>query len=208
MPSTARTTPPDDPNGLAPDRSAVALLLVDVVNDLEFPGGEDLLAPAHGAAQRLAAFKARAKAAGVPVVYANDNFGRWRADLHAVVERCLKPGVRGRPVVELLRPEADDYVVLKPRHSAFFGTPLDLLLGHLGVTSLIVVGFLTDTCVQFTAQDAYLRGLRVVVPSDGVASLKPSHTEAALAAMRRTLDADTTPLADLDLDALARPRKA
>lgn len=199
---------PDDPGGHVPDRSPVALLLVDVVNDFDFPGADDMLGEALDVARRLAAFRERARKAGVPVIYANDNFGRWRSDLPALVERCLRPDAPGRRVVELLRPAADDYAVLKPRHSAFFATPLDLLLAHLGTRRLVVGGFAGDMCVQFTAQDAFMRGLDVVVPRDGIASEKPSHTEAALAFMRRTLKADTTPLAEIDLDALCRSADA
>ncbi len=206
--TTDSTTPgaavPDDPSGHAPQTSPVAVLLVDVINDLEFPGADEMFAPALNAARALATFKARAKAAGVPVIYANDNFGRWRSDLPSLVARCLKPGVRGRPIVELLRPDADDYAVLKPRHSAFFATPLELLLAHLGTRRLVIGGYAGDMCVQFTAQDAFMRGLEVVVPRDGLASVKAAHTEAALTALRRTLNADTTALADLDLDALLR----
>jgi len=163
-----------------------------------------LLAPAVAAAERLAAFKARARAAGVPVIYANDNFGRWRSDLRQVVERCLGDGVRGQRLAELLAPDSDDYAVLKPKHSAFFATPLDLLLDALGCTRLVVGGFTADLCVQFTAQDAYLRDLGLVVPRDAVASIDPGDHEAALAYMARALRADTTRLADLDLDALKR----
>ena len=186
----------------------MALLLVDVINDLEFPGGDRLLEPALAAAERLAAFKARARAAGVPVIYANDNFGRWRSDFCQVVERCQGARVRGQRLAELLAPGPDDYAVLKPKHSAFFATPLDLLLDTLGCTRLVVGGFTADLCVQFTAQDAYVRGLELVVPRDAVASIDPDDNEAALAYMARALRADTTALADLDLDALRREAAA
>ena len=83
-----------DLHGNAPDTCEVALLLVDVINDLEFPGGRAILAPALRAARRIAALKARARKARVPVIYANDNFGRWRSNFADVVEHCLHDGVR------------------------------------------------------------------------------------------------------------------
>src|SRR6201997_2935729 len=92
-----------------PDKSAVALLLIDVINDLEFAEGDMLLRSALPMARQIAALKARGKRDNVPVIYLNDNFGRWRSDFKAQVEHCLKDGVRGRPVVELLRPDEDDY---------------------------------------------------------------------------------------------------
>ena len=121
-----------DLHGNAPDKSDVAILLIDVINDLEFPEGEQLLRFAVPMADRIARLKERARQAGVPVVYVNDNFGRWRSDLNAQVEHCLEDDVRGRPVVERLRPEEDDYFVLKPKHSGFYSTTLDVLLEYLG----------------------------------------------------------------------------
>ena len=121
-----------DLHGNAPDKSDVAILLIDVINALEFPEGEQLLRFAVPMADRIARLKERAGRAKVPVVYVNDNFGRWRSDLNAQVEHCLRDDVRGRPVVERLRPEEDDYVVLKPKHSGFYSTTLDVLLEYLG----------------------------------------------------------------------------
>src|ERR1700726_2093427 len=97
-----------DLHGNAPDKSDVALLLIDEINDLEFPEGDQLLGFALSMAHRIAALKRRAGQEGVPVVYVNDNFGRWRSDFSAQVEHCLQDGVCGKPIVELLRPEDDD----------------------------------------------------------------------------------------------------
>ena len=192
-----------DLHGSAPDQSAAALLIVDVINPLDFPEADDLRRSALPTADRLAALKRRAVAAGVPTIYANDNFGRWRSDLNAVVERCLEPGCKGRPLVERLRPGPDDYFVLKPKHSAFFSTTLDLLLRYLGVETLVIGGFATDICVLFSANDAYMRDLRIVVPADGVASNEAADRDATLALMRRVLKASTPPAAEIDFAALA-----
>jgi nicotinamidase-related amidase len=181
----------DDLHGSAPDQSAAALLLVDVINPLDFPEADQLLQFAVPAADRLAALKSRAKSAGVPTIYANDNFGRWRSDLSAVVDRCLEPTCKGRPLAERLRPEQDDYFVLKPKHSAFFSTTLDTLIRYLGTRTLIVGGFAANICVLFTANDAYMRDLKLAVPADGVASNTEEENGAALEQMRRVLKADT-----------------
>src|SRR5688572_22751821 len=141
-----------DLHGNAPDKSDVALLLIDVINDLEFEDGAKLLEHALPAAKRIAALKRRCRAAGVPVVYVNDNFGRWRSDFNAQVLHCLEDGVRGRPIAELLRPDDEDYFVLKPKHSGFFSTTLDLLLEYLEVRKLILAGFAGNICVLFTAK--------------------------------------------------------
>lgn len=143
---------------------------MDVINPFDFPEADQLLHSAIPTAEQLAELKLRARKAKVPVVYANDNFGRWRSDLSAVVERCLEPGCKSHPVVQRLRPDEDVYFVLKPKHSGFFATTLDTLLRYLGTKTLIIGGFATDMCVLFTANDAYMRDLRVIVPADGVAS--------------------------------------
>ena len=161
-----RTTPTRDRLKHAPEEAETALLLIDVINPIEFDKGEKLLAHALLMARFLAALKSRAKAAGVPAIYVNDNFGRWRSDFPKLVEHCLQADVRGRPVVEQLTPDAADYFVLKPKHSAFFQTNLEILLKYLGMDTLILTGMAGDICVLFSANDAYMRDFRIIVPPD------------------------------------------
>jgi nicotinamidase-related amidase len=182
------------------------MILIDVINDLEFEGVDRLLPSALAAADRLAALAARARRAGLPVIYANDNFGRWRSDFSALLARVLSHDVRGRPIAERLRPAPTDYVVLKPKHSAFFSTALDLLLRYLKTRTLVIGGFTADRCVLFTASDAYLRDFRVVVPSDGVASLDRGANRHALSQMRTLLGADVRPSRTVMLRRALRPR--
>ena len=181
-------TPPDL-HGNAPDHCAVALLLVDVINDLEFPGGAQLQRGAEPAAHLLVDLKARAARAGVPCIYANDNFGRWRSDFSSQVRHVREHHTRGAFLAELLAPSPNDYFVLKPKHSAFYQTCLDLLLEHLGTKTLVVGGFATDSCVQLSAGDAFLRGLEVVILSDGTATQTPQAHKSALTQMERVLHA-------------------
>lgn len=196
--------PFSDLHGNAPDQSPVVLLLIDFINDLEFPEGPKFLKPTLAAARKVAKLKKRAKALNIPVVYVNDNFGRWRSDFRDVTEHSLEKGVRGRRVAALLQPDADDYFVLKPKHSAFFATTLDTLLRYLGARCLILTGIAADVCVFFTANDAYMRDLKLVVPKDCVASGLAKNTKNALSFMTRVLDARTEPSEKLDLGALLR----
>jgi nicotinamidase-related amidase len=151
-------------------------------------------------AQALAAFKDRTKAAGVPVIYVNDNFGRWRSDFPKIVKYCLQPDVRGKPVVEQLAPQDDDYFVLKPKHSAFFQTNLEILLKYLGVRTLILSGMAGDICVLFSANDAYMRDFRIVVPPDCTASEDAEHNRQALMLMQRVLKAEIPPSAEIKFE--------
>jgi nicotinamidase-related amidase len=198
----------EDLHGNVPDKSSVALLLIDVINDLEFESGGELLRHALPMAERLAALKRRAKRAGVPVIYVNDNFGKWQSDFKRILEHCLKDDVRGRPVAELLRPDDDDYFVLKPKHSGFFSTTLDILLDYLGARTLVLTGLTGDICVLFTAHDAYMRDFDLVIPSDCVASNDPSENEHTLRKMADLMDADTRPSAEVDFEKLmSAPRR-
>lgn len=170
-----------------------ALLLIDVINDLDFPGGEALLREALPAAHRIARLKQRAREAQVPVIYVNDNFGRWRSDFRQQVEHCLGPTSKGKTLASLLRPEQEDYFVLKPRHSGFYSTSLDVLLKQLDVSRLIITGFSTEICVIYTANDAYMRGFDLVIPSDCVAAESATASRNALKQMKRFLKAEVKP---------------
>lgn len=180
----------------------VALLLIDVVNDLAFDGGEDLREPALAAARQLAKLKRRARRLGIPCIYVNDNFGHWRSDFRAQVARCLRAGVRGRSIVRLLIPQAPDYFVLKPHRSGFFSTPLGPLLETLGTKRLILTGLTGDMCVLHTAAEAVIRGFELFVPQDCCASETAVANRQALDLMERTLKANVTPSDELDLAAL------
>jgi nicotinamidase-related amidase len=168
-----------------------ALVLIDVINDFDFPLAEALLRYALPAAKRIAALKERARRARIPAIYANDNFGQWRSDFRQQIEHCLEKGGRGSQIVELLRPDDDDYFVLKPMHSGFFSTTLEVLLERLEAERLILVGFAADICVLYTANDAYMRGFKVAVPSDCVASETKRQFRFALEHMSKRLKADT-----------------
>lgn len=183
----------------SPDRSSTVLLLIDVINHFEFPDGEQMLAQALPIAPRLARLKERVRAAGMSIVYVNDNFGQWRSDQSKLLEYCLRPEAIGRKFVEQVRPAKDDYFVLKPRHSAFYQTPLEILLAHLRASSLILCGLATNSCVVCTAHDAKMRNFDLFVPSDCSAALTAREHKRAIEHMRAMTDATTTSSASLRL---------
>lgn len=162
---------------------------------MDFPEGKALARHGKPAAKRIAALKRRAKAARLPVIYANDNYGQWQSDFRATLEKAIAPGMPGRDISLLLAPEGDDYFVLKPKHSAFFGTPLEMLLEYLGVERIVLAGFAGDICVLSTAHDAFLRDIEIVVASDCTASETTAANREALAYMRTHLKATVRPSA-------------
>jgi nicotinamidase-related amidase len=183
-----------------------AVLLVDVINDFAFEGAEPLLRAAARASRRIDVLAQRARRARVPVIYVNDNFGRWRSDFAATIAQCTRPESPGRRICERLQPRSGDYFILKPQHSAFYSTPLELLLNHLRARTLVVTGFATNLCVVFTANDAHMRGYRLVVPRDCTASNSPELTRGALAHVESALHGDVRSSSTIDFDALARER--
>jgi nicotinamidase-related amidase len=191
-----------DLHGNAPDKSRVALLLLDVINDMEFDGGELLAPNALPAAEKIKQLKQRLKRGGVPAIYVNDNFGKWRSDFKKLVAHVIDDETRGREIAELLRPDDDDYFVLKPKHSGFFSTSLDLLLRRLGSEVLILVGWAGDICILFTASDSHMREYELIIPRDCVASEDAEENERALDLMKRVHEADISPSTELDLHEL------
>jgi nicotinamidase-related amidase len=142
----------------------------------------------------------------MPVIYVNDNFGQWRSDLSKMLDHCLRPKAVGRRFVEQVRPHKEDYFVLKPKHSAFYQTPLEVLLTYLGASSLVLCGLATNSCVVCTAHDAKMRNFDLFVPSDCSASLTAREHKQAIAHMETMTDATITPSASLRLRDLSKRR--
>jgi nicotinamidase-related amidase len=174
-------------------RSERVLLLVDYINPLDFPGGELLAPRALAAARATAELKKKLCGEGVVAVYANDNYGTWHSDFHSLVSRCLGMAGEAREIAELLYPQAEDLTILKPRHSAFFASPLELLLAEMDTRELVVCGLATDMCVQMTAADAFLREYKVWAPADCSAAETEAAQQHAVDYMERVLKCDVSP---------------
>ena len=173
------------------------------MNDFDFQEGEELLRLALPVGRNIATLKRRAKEAGIPVIYVNDNFGRWQSDFKKIVAHCRREDGRGRAFVEMLLPEDDDYFVLKPKHSGFYSTTLSLLLTHLEARNLILTGIAGNNCVLFTANDAYMRDFKIFVPAECIVSNTEEENEHALKQMENVLKADTTIATELDLQKIS-----
>jgi nicotinamidase-related amidase len=197
----------EDLHGNVPDTAGAALLLIDVINDFEFEGGAELLQLSLPVGRNIAQLKKRARQHGIPVVYVNDNFGKWQSDLNKIVSHCLEDGVRGEPFVKLVLPDEDDYFVLKPKHSGFYCTSLELVLEHTGARSLIIAGIAGNNCVLFTANDAYMRDFKLFLPADCSVSISPEDNEHAFKQMEKVLKANIRPAQELNLEKLKAGRE-
>jgi len=187
-----RSLPENTPRRVSVPVDGTALLLIDVINDLAFEGSESLVEQAEPMAARLGRLKRRATQAGVPAIYINDNFGQWRSDFRQTFAHCTSPRAPGRRVSQRLRPSQRDYFVLKPKHSGFFDTTLGTLLGALKIRRVIVTGIAGNICVLFTANDAYMRDLKIFAPADCIVSNTAAENDHALRRIHIVLKGNIT----------------
>lgn len=148
----------------------------------------------------LVRLKARARRASIPVIYVNDNFGDWRSEKEVLIGRCLE--AKGKEFVRPLIPDSEDYFVLKPLHSAFYMTPLEVLLQHLGVETLILSGLTSNSCITVTAHDANMRAFDTYIPPDCSSARDRKEHSQALAALEAMAGARVTSSRSLKLDIL------
>ena len=182
----------------------MAMLIIDMINDFSFEDGQDLLASASELPNKISILKKQLKAHNVPIIYVNDNYGRWQSDFKDLYSHCLQQQGNVREFNEKIKPEDDDYFVLKPQFSGFYATPLDILLRQLDVQTLLICGIAGNMCVHFTANDAYMRKFKLIVPSDLSASLTKEENDQAISIMSTVLRATTTPSDQLVINSMLK----
>ncbi len=188
-----------------PAPGASALVIIDMVNALDFDGGERLKASAEAAVAPILTLRDAADAAGMPVIYVNDNNGQWHSERDRLIEDTLAKGGPGTRLTEALRPRENDYFIIKPQFSGFYATNLPVLLPQLGVSRLVLAGVAADICVLFTAADAHMRQYELWVPRDAVAGNHDERTRWAIEIMKNSMNAETRTTGELSLtDWIAR----
>jgi nicotinamidase-related amidase len=173
-----------------------ALLIIDMINKFDFPGGDELLNNTEKIVVPINHLKKRAKKENVPVIYVNDNYGLWQDNMDDIIKVC-KEG-RGRSIIEKIHPDEDEYFIVKPKHSCFFGTQLEILLHQLGVNHLILTGIAGDICVLFTANDAYMREYELSIPIDCITSESKEDNDSAIHIIKKTIDADLSSSCEIE----------
>lgn len=168
-----------------------ALLIIDMLNTFDFPQGRTLAKKSEAIAKKIYRLKTRFKKKKLPVIYVNDNFGKWQSDWIQVYESCTEEHCLGKKTGEILRPDHDDYFVLKPRHSGFYCTNLEILLSDLNIKKLVLTGISGNICVLFTAHDAHMLNYKIVVPSDCIASNTAQANKFTLSQVKEVLNAST-----------------
>jgi nicotinamidase-related amidase len=200
-PATATAPFRDSPRG------GTALVIVDMLTDMDFRGASAMQQEARAAAEVIATLRDAVDAAGLPVIYINDNYGEWHSERSRLVDRALASEGAREFVVKLI-PREQDYFVIKPQFSGFYATNLPVLLPKLGVDSLILTGISADICVLFTAADAHMRDYRLWVPQDAVAAETVERRDWALGIMKNAMGAEIRPAAKLKLSAWAKGKRS
>jgi len=163
----------------APAAGGVGLLIIDMINDMAFPGAEGLREKAPSVAEVVRSLRDEAERLGVPVVYVNDNYGQWHSEKSRIVKACLGANETGQEIATHIAPRDDDYFIIKPQFSGFYATNLPVLLPRLGVNRLVLTGMAADVCVLFTAADAHMREYQIWTPRDAVASEKDERADSS-----------------------------
>lgn len=172
-------------------RAQAALVLIDLVNTWEMADGAALRRAAVRILPNLVRLCDSAGRAKIPIIFANDNFGRWRSNWPALLEAARQSHPQAARIVDELAPNPTHYIVLKPRHSAFYATPLMPLLESLQIGHLMLGGVSGDQCILATAGDALLRGLKVSVVRDATACATPARQRAILRHFHAAMDIPT-----------------
>jgi nicotinamidase-related amidase len=171
-----------------------ALIVVDMLNSYEHDDADRLTESVEKIVEPLSELIARAERDGTEIIYVNDNYGDWNSSQEELAKKALN-GARPDLVEPLLPPDGADFV-LKARHTIFYMTPLEYLLGQKEIDHLILTGQVTEQCILYSALDAYVRHLKVSVPRDAVAHIHEDLAEAAFRMMEINMGAEITASAD------------
>lgn len=168
-------------------KSEQALLIIDMINDFQFHNGPILAKQADTISHNILSLKENMKKNGSPIIYINDHYKLWQANFEKIAAKCRNS--LSENIIHRLYPNDDEYFLIKPKHSAFYGTALNTLLYSLNIKELVITGIAGNICVLFTANDAYMREYRITVPSNCIASNTEEDNDFALRMMKHILKA-------------------
>jgi nicotinamidase-related amidase len=174
-----------------------ALIVTDMLNHYEHEDADKLVASVEEVLPNMVALRDRADEEGVPVIYVNDNHDEWESNRQRLVDGALDGA---RPdLVEPILPRDDDLFLSKTRHSIFYATPVEHILSQEDIDRVVLVGQVTEQCILYSALDAYIRHIDVVVPRDAVAHIFEDLAEASMTMMERNMHAEVCAAGDCRL---------
>ena len=152
-----------------------AFILIDMINAVTKGSGPPYTTPPgrEPVVQNFQKLVAHCRSVGTPLIFVTTHRRADNSDAPKTVSDVGggggAPMLAGTPAVEFideLRPQAEDYIVVKPRFTAFYGTNLEAILKTLGTETILVGGISTQRSVEGTARDAKNRDIQCVVVSD------------------------------------------
>ncbi len=168
--------------------SAIAVVVIDVLNPYDHEDADDLAANVKPTIEPLTTLIGAAREQDAELVYVNDNYGDFVATRQDIVERAVNG--RHPDLVKPIVPPDDADFLQKVRHSAFYATPLEYLLHRREITTVVLAGQVTEQCILYSALDAYVRHFDIRVPRDTVAPVDPELGDAAMEMMERNMQVD------------------
>ncbi len=193
-----------------------AFIIIDMENGFIDPSSPLCIAGAAATVPALASAAEASREKGIPVFYVKriyradgSDVENTRYECWSSAENVLAPDSAGPCSIEepaALAPRPEDYIIIKPRFSAFFQTELDLILRRLGVRNIILTGTTTPNCIRTTAYDGISLDYNVIALEDCCSSQTPEIQRANIDDMARigvtimtsdefisSYDADTVP---------------
>ncbi len=178
--------------GTPENTSQTALLIIDMINNFDFSNGEVLAKKTLPIAKNIQKLKKQFTKEKRPIIYINDHYNLWQADVTRIINHCKNS--LSEEIIHIIQPKPDDLFLIKPKHSAFFGTALNTLLYQLNVRSLVITGIAGNICVLFTANDAYMREYSIHVPQNAIASADDQDNAYSLKMIKNVLKGKIDPL--------------
>jgi nicotinamidase-related amidase len=182
-----------------------ALIAIDFVNEIVDPKGKlsgrgyaDFL-ERHGTLDRVAELFRFGRRARIPIFHVRVGFSEdYREQPEhsplfgpAKKNQVFRLGTWNTEFHPKAQPDRGEAVIQKHRVSAFYGTPLDLVLRNLGIAEVIIAGVATDLAVQSAAREAHDRGYRVRIVGDCCASVSDRDHEDALRLLAKVAKVQT-----------------
>jgi ureidoacrylate peracid hydrolase len=167
------------------DPAHTALLVIDAQNDFCHPDGHFArhgkdLSMIEERLPKVSAFVREAQSLGVRTVFTlQATLPDGKSDSPAWLRfKCRDgkspdytlQGTWGWQLVDGLEAGRQDLIVEKFRPDSFIQTNLDQLLRANGIETVVILGFITEGCVESTVRAASYRDYYTVVVRDGIAS--------------------------------------
>jgi nicotinamidase-related amidase len=174
-----------------------ALIVTDMLNPYEHEDADKLIESVEEALPQIVDLRERAAGDDVLTMYVNDNHDDWESSREGLVDAAVNGA---RPdLVEPLVPGDNDLFLAKTRHSIFYSTPVEHILGQEDVDHIVLVGQVTEQCILYSALDAYIRHIDMTVPRDAVAHIYGDLADASLTMMERNMHAEVCSASDCRL---------